>query len=199
MMVTDILLASNNDHKRTELARLLPGVSLLTPADLGIDFDFEENGASFLENARGKALALYEKARRPVIADDSGLCVAALGGEPGIYSSRYGSGPDGTPLSTPARNALLLDRMRGVADRAAFFVCCCVCILGEARYVIAQETVHGSITDAPRGVNGFGYDPLFLPRGGRRTIAELPDTEKDAISHRGRAARRILAALHAED
>ena len=198
-MATEILFASNNDHKRREFLRLFPGVSLLTPRDIGVGFDFEENGETFLANAQGKAMALFQAARRPVIADDSGLCVRSLGGKPGILSSRFGAGPDGAPLDAPRRNAYLLNLMKGISDREAYFVCCIVLILGEARWLAAQETVHGSIAHEPRGENGFGYDPLFVLPDRGKTIAELPNHEKDAISHRGRAARRVMAALRSED
>jgi XTP/dITP diphosphohydrolase len=198
MMVNQILLASNNTHKHMEFIRLFHGTAILTPREIGMDFDYEEDGDTFLSNALGKAMALFLVARVPVIADDSGLCVAALGGEPGIRSARYGSGPDGVALDAPRRNAYLLDRMKGIKDRGAFFVCCLVLVLEESRYFIAQETVHGIVTDGPRGEKGFGYDPLFLLPERGKTIAELPDAEKDLVSHRGRAARRIQAILGAD-
>jgi XTP/dITP diphosphohydrolase len=194
-MEHEFLLASNNEHKRQEFVRLLPGARILTPAEVGIQFDFDEDGETFLANAFGKAMGLFHAAQRPVIADDSGLCVRALGGEPGIFSARYGSGAGGALLAAPQRNAYLLDRMEGLTDRAAWFVCCLVLVLDESRFVVAQETVHGAIAEAPRGENGFGYDPLFLVPGTEKTMAELADEEKDAVSHRGRAARRILAAM----
>ena len=190
----DILLASNNRHKHEEFTRLFPGYKILTPRDAGIGFEYEEGDSSFLENAMGKARALYALCHAPVLADDSGLCVPALGGEPGVHSSRFGSS-GGRILEAAERNAYLLSRMRGMRERAAFFVCCLVLVLDTDRYLVAQETVHGAITEEPRGIQGFGYDPLFgLPPSGR-TIAELSDREKDMISHRGRACRRIHAAL----
>ena len=191
----ELLLASNNAHKHDEFARLFPGFRILLPRDLGLSFEFEENGLSFLDNALGKALSLHRTAGRPVIADDSGLCVNALGGEPGILSSRYGSTPPGRILEATARNRYLLWRMQGMRDRSAFFVCCLVLVIEPTRFFIAQETVHGLITEAPRGGNGFGYDPLFLIPDRGMTIAELADEEKDLVSHRGRAARRLLAIL----
>lgn len=191
----ELLLASNNTHKHDEFARLFPGFTILLPKDLGIPFAFEEDGQSFLENALGKALALHRSAGRPVFADDSGLCVAALGGEPGIFSSRYGSTPEGGILEAPERNRYLLWRMQGVTDRKAFFVCCLVLVIEPTRFFVVQETVHGAITDAPRGANGFGYDPLFLLPERAKTIAELADPDKDLVSHRGRAARRMLDIL----
>jgi XTP/dITP diphosphohydrolase len=198
MMVKEILLATNNEHKRQEFLRLFPGMSLLMPREVGLVFDFEENGDTFLANAQGKALALYAAARRPVMADDSGLCVTALRGAPGIYSARYGAGHGAAPLAAPERNAYLLEQMRGMQDRAAYFVCCLSVVLGEDRFMVAQETVHGTIVDAPRGVNGFGYDPLFFLPAQGVTMAELPEADKDSVSHRGRAARRVLAFLQSD-
>jgi XTP/dITP diphosphohydrolase len=192
--MTELLLASNNDHKHAEFVRLLPGVRIVRPREIGVDFDFREDGAGFLDNALGKARALHALAGRPALGDDSGLCVAALGGGPGVRSSRFGS--DGTrKLEAPERNALLLSRLAGAADRRAFFVCCLVLVLDAERFVAVQETVHGEIADAPRGANGFGYDPLFLLPDRGLTIAELPDAEKDLVSHRGRAARRLRAMM----
>ncbi len=161
-MMTELLLASNNEHKRLEFDRLLPGVTIRTPRDIGVPFDFEENGETFLANAHGKAMALFRRAKMPVVADDSGLCVPALGGQPGIFSNRYGVPLGAPPLDAAARNAYLLRQMAGMRERAAYFVCCLVLALGEDRFLVAQETVDGVIADAPRGHNGFGYDPLFL-------------------------------------
>jgi XTP/dITP diphosphohydrolase len=194
-MMTELLLASNNEHKSREFARLFRGVTIVTPRDVGIEFDFPEDGQTFLANAHGKAEALYRLARRPVIADDSGLCVASLGGEPGIFSSRYGSAPGGAPLEAPRRNQYLLERMSGISERGAYFVCCLVLVLSDASFVAVQETVSGVIAQEPRGMNGFGYDPLFfLPERGK-TMAEIPDADKDRISHRGKAARHMLSLI----
>ncbi len=195
MMGIELVLASNNEHKHAEFCRLFPNARVLLPRDIGISFDHEETGETFFDNARGKALALFRKAGRPVIADDSGLCVHALGGAPGIMSNRYGAGPDGKLLETPKRNAYLLEKLKGEKDRRAFFICCLVLVQDGERFVAVQETVHGVITEEPRGKNGFGYDPLFfLPESGM-TMAELPDAQKDEVSHRGRAARRIGGCL----
>jgi XTP/dITP diphosphohydrolase len=198
MMVDELILASNNEHKRREIARLFPGIRVVLAREAGMELDFEENGSTFLENALGKALVLFRHAGRPVIADDSGLCVDALGGAPGLMSNRFGAAAGGQPLDTPRRNALLLERMEGVRARGAHFVCCLVLVLGEDRFIAAQETVHGEIAPGPRGTNGFGYDPLFALPGRGLTLAEIPDAEKDEISHRGRAARRVLSALRAD-
>jgi XTP/dITP diphosphohydrolase len=198
MMMTELLLASNNEHKSREFARLFRGVAIRMPRDIGIDFDFPEEGATFLANAQGKAAALHRRARRPVIADDSGLCVASLGGEPGVYSARYGSAPGNAPLEAPRRNAYLLERMAGMKERSAFFVCCLVLLLSDDRFFAVQETVAGVIAAAPRGTNGFGYDPLFVLTESGKTMAELAEDDKDRLSHRGRAARGIRALLREE-
>ena len=165
MMEKELLLASNNEHKRQEFVRLFPGVGILTPGDIGLRFDFDEDGETFLANAFGKAEALFHLAGRPVIADDSGLCVQALGGEPGIFSSRYGAGTGGALLAAPQRNAYLLDRMEGLPDRAAWFVCCLVVMLEESRILVwfgggdvaaPAQNLHGQIglaTLVPVGAN----------------------------------------------
>jgi XTP/dITP diphosphohydrolase len=190
-----ILVATNNPHKLREFRRLFSGFRLSSPAQIGRTFSYEEGGGSYLENALGKALHLHDLADSPVLADDSGLEVPALGGEPGIYSSRYGS-PDGREkLSDSERNDYLLRRAHGLGDRRCFFVCCMVVVLGDKRFVTVQETFHGVLAGSPRGSGGFGYDPVvYLPELDK-TVAELDDEEKDAISHRGKAARRMASLL----
>jgi len=190
-----ILVATENTHKMEELSVIFDGHRLLTPKDKGIDYSFEETGTTFLANAKGKAMALFEQAGEPAIADDSGLVVPALGGEPGVYSARYGSPGGGVKLDTSARNQYLLNKMEGIEDRRAFFVCCMVLVLSPERFFIAQETLPGSITHAPRGTGGFGYDPLFYLPDYQKTVAELPETEKNKISHRGLAGIRLRAVL----
>jgi XTP/dITP diphosphohydrolase len=185
--------ATNNPHKMREFRRLFPDFRILSPEQIDWAFSFEETGTTYLENALGKALHLYHLVETPVLADDSGLEVVGLGGEPGIYSSRYGSA-DGK-LSDFERNAYLLNRAASLSDRACFFVCCMVAVLGEKRFFVVQETFHGVLAAEPSGSGGFGYDPVvYLPER-RKTVAELRDEEKDAISHRGKAARRLAALL----
>lgn len=186
-----IVLATANRHKAEEFRRIFPAQRIILPADLGIDFDHEETGDTYLENAVGKATALFRRVGRPVMADDSGLSVAALAGEPGVLSARYGSEPGGPKLADADRNRYLLARMKDATDRRAFFVCCLVLVAGDYRFFVAQETVEGVIAHEPAGRGGFGYDPLFyLPTHGM-TVAQLLDDEKDRISHRGRAAARL--------
>ena len=185
-----ILLATSNKHKLEEFAALFPGVSLAIPAELGIPFAPEETGSSFFENAFLKAEALFGASGQPVLADDSGLCVDALGGQPGVHSARFGS-EGGIALSDAERNALLLSRMKGEKNRTCRFVCCLVLYLGAGRFFAAQETLEGLLLDAPRGEAGFGYDPIvFLPDLGK-SVAELSAEEKNRVSHRGKSARAI--------
>jgi XTP/dITP diphosphohydrolase len=195
MMLKDLLLATNNDHKHREFLRLFPPVRVRVPREVGLEFEFEENGETFVDNALGKALALYQLAGVPVIADDSGLCVDALDGAPGVLSNRFGAGPDSRVLPTTERNQLLLDRMADATNRGARFVCCLALVLDRQRFFVVQETVEGTITHAPRGAHGFGYDPLFLLPALGLTMAEISDQQKDVLSHRGRAAQRIRALL----
>jgi len=193
----ELFVATANAHKLVELAPALPGQVLRTPAEAGHPgFEVEEDGEDFLANALKKARALYSLLGRPSIADDSGLVVRALGGEPGVRSARYGS-PDGgaTKLGAAERNAYLLERMRGRADRACAFVCCLVLVLSEDRLFVVQETCPGLLLEAPRGSGGFGYDPVvFLPELGK-TVAELSTEEKNRVSHRGRACARMAGLL----
>jgi XTP/dITP diphosphohydrolase len=194
-MGRQLVVATNNAHKVRELIRLFPDWRLRTPAELGVTFAFEERGSSYLENALGKARQLYSQVKRPVLADDSGLEVPALGGEPGIRSSRYGAQPAGPQLGDVDRYRLLLQKAEGLADRSCFFVCCIALVLDESRFFTAQEVCRGQLARGPSGSGGFGYDPVvFLPELGR-TMAELSDRQKDHVSHRGRAACRLRAML----
>jgi XTP/dITP diphosphohydrolase len=187
-----IWFATGNPHKQGELAAILEGHQIRTPEE-GC-FEPEETGASFLENALVKARALYRQGRSPVIADDSGLCVDALGGRPGIFSARYGSG-GGRTLDAGERNALLLGELEGHSRRSARFVCAMVLLLTEDRFFVAQETLEGEIVRESRGSGGFGYDPLLYLPGRGCTVAELPEGEKNRISHRGKAGRLIREIL----
>jgi XTP/dITP diphosphohydrolase len=196
----DVLLATNNPDKKSELEEILDPHSIIMPQDLEITFSFEETGDTYLDNALGKAKHLFEISRKvsnlPVLADDSGLSVKALDGAPGVYSSRYGSPEKGGELSSRERNRFLLNNMKGIEDRSAFFVCCLVLIYSEYRIFTVQETVEGEINHEPRGEGGFGYDPLFYMADEGKTTAELSPEKKHAVSHRGRAGRVILTILN---
>lgn len=191
-----LFIATNNAHKVKELSELFPGTLLRTPADAGIEFDHDETEDTFLGNSLGKARALFGLVKAPVLADDSGLCVDALGGAPGVRSARYGSPDDGrTVLSAREKNELLLRQMTGRRDRTCRFVCAMTLMLSEHRFVSVQETCEGRLLESPRGMEGFGYDPVFFLPGEGLSMAELTLERKNALSHRGRAAARILAVL----
>ncbi|MCD6397756.1 MAG: RdgB/HAM1 family non-canonical purine NTP pyrophosphatase [Spirochaetaceae bacterium] len=190
----EIIIATGNKHKLIELQDILRNHTLLLPEDIGIDFDFEETGDSFLTNSKGKAFDLFNRINRPVIADDSGLSVHALNGEPGIYSARYGS-TGGKELEAKSRNLYLLDKLEGKEDLSAEFICCMTLVMDTNRFFIVQESLKGEITRNSTGINGFGYDPVFyLPEYGK-TVAELTENEKNKISHRGKAGYRIARLL----
>ncbi len=189
-----IYFASGNAHKREELARILARHTVVIPADEGIAFDPEETENTFAGNALIKAKALYDLVKQPVIADDSGICVDALGGAPGVVSARYGS-ENGQKLDAAERNALLLSNMEGKTDRNCRFVCSMVLYLAPDRFTLVQETLEGVLVTESRGSRGFGYDPLvFLPEYAR-TVAELDPAEKDSCSHRGKAGAVIAKLL----
>ena len=191
------VLATFNRHKAAELLALLalPGVTLVSLADWPGAESPEETGVTLLENARIKAHAAVALTGLPAIADDTGLEVEALGGAPGVHAARY-SGPGATYASNVAK---LLRELHGVPAerRTARFKTVCVALWPDGRELQAEGTLEGTITEAPRGEQGFGYDPLFQPAGETRTYAELPEAEKNAISHRGRAARALGALLAA--
>jgi len=189
-----IWFATGNAHKRKELAAILAPHEVRIPADAGFAFDPEETGDTFLENSLIKARALYDLVKAPVVADDSGLCVDALGGRPGVLSARNRS-ERGAKLSDGDRNALLLRELGPAEPRSARFVCAMVLLLSHDRFFVAHETLEGEIIHGERGSGGFGYDPLlYLPEQGK-TVAELSAFEKNALSHRGKAGARIAALL----
>ena len=189
-----IWLASGNAHKKKEIAAIFPEHTIKIPKDAEIDFDPLETGSTFLENAMIKAKALFDIVKEPVIADDSGICVDALDGRPGIYSARYGS-EDGKKLDAAERNALLIAELGDHPNRKARFVCAMVLFLNPDRFFIVQETLEGEIIKTAKGSGGFGYDPiLYIPEKGM-TTAELPEDEKNRVSHRGKAGKIISEIL----
>jgi len=190
----DIILASNNKHKAEELKNIFIGHNIISPRELGIEFNFKENGKTYFENAFGKALALYKLAGKPVLSDDSGLSVIALNGEPGIYSARYGS-KENIVLCDKEKNDLILSKMKYKKDRRAYFVCCMVLVFNEYRFFSAEDYISGIIAEKPEGSNGFGYDPIFYISEKGKTSAQLSNAEKNAISHRGRASKHILTII----
>lgn len=195
-MTARLVLATSNQAKVLELCRILAadpalaGVQLVAGAQLGLP-DVEETGDTFAENALLKARAAVAACGLACIADDSGLEVKALGGEPGVRSARYA----GAHGDDQANMALVLQRLGGLPDRTARFVCVAALVAPDGREWTAHGTLAGTLAEAPRGSNGFGYDPIFQPSGERYTTAEMTAEAKDAISHRGKAFRAIAAAV----
>ena len=196
MTVTRLLVATNNDHKIHEFMRLFEGtpIELTTPRVLGLELDVVEDGATFAENAAIKARAFAAASGMPALADDSGIEVDALGGRPGVHSARYG----GPGLTDKDRVALLLREMDGVPDERRICRYRVVLVLAQpdgGPELTAEGATEGLVAHAAAGQNGFGYDPIFLVPEQGRTMAQLAPADKDAISHRGRAARAFLERL----
>ena len=201
-----LYLASGNKHKQKEMQELLPDYEIRIPADDALAFDPDETGSSFAENSLIKARALWDMVHEPVIADDSGLCVDALKGAPGIYTSRYAGPdyvqgrPDGKKIPQDEQNRLLIEHLNksGSQNRACHYTCAMVLLLSPDRYFVAQETFEGQLIQSifqAAGSGGFGYDPIvYLPQY-QKTVAEISAEEKNAISHRGKAVRAIAALL----
>ena len=187
------VLATHNPGKLREMGEILKdlGIEVVSPKDLGITVDVEETGTTFAENAMLKAKAVCQAAGLPAIADDSGLCVDALNGAPGVYSARYG----GEGLDDRGRCMLLLNSMRGATTRAAHFSCAVACVFPNGDTLTAEGRCDGSIAYAPLGDGGFGYDPVFLLPGTGKTFGQLSQEEKSAVSHRGKALKEFAGKL----
>ena len=188
-----MVLASKNPKKLEEMAVILSqlGIEVVLESDVGVDVDVEETGTTFEENAALKAFAVMEAAGLPAIADDSGLCVDALGGGPGVYSARYG----GEGLTDADRYRLVLEGLQGQLDRGAKFVSAICCAFPGGDRVEARGECPGVIGYAPQGENGFGYDPIFFLPEKKKTFAQLTGEEKNAISHRGKALEKFKEEL----
>lgn len=184
-----LVAATSNPHKLVEIREILSGHEIVSARDAGFTDDVEETGTTFLENARIKAQAVAKATGMPAIADDSGLCVRALGGAPGVFSARYSGGGD------RENRALLLKNLEGAADRSARFVCAIALVFPDGRELTAEGESHGVILGEERGENGFGYDPLFYSLDLKKSFAEATDAEKNRVSHRGRALRKLEALL----
>jgi XTP/dITP diphosphohydrolase len=193
--VKKLLVATHNRGKLTEYQEIFSdfGIELVTLDDVGIAEDVEETGTTFQENARLKAGYYASKSGLVTIADDSGLEVDALGGEPGVYSKRYA----GEGKTDAQRNEYLLAKLREVPpeQRTARFRCVIAVAEPNGRVQFADGKVEGEIAFAPRGTNGFGYDPIFIVGGGQRHLAEFSSKEKNRISHRGDAAKKARPIL----
>ena len=188
-----LVLASKNKKKLVEMNDILShlGIQVCSEAQAGVDVEVEETGTTFEENSRLKAEAVMKESGMPAIADDSGLCVDALGGAPGVYSARYG----GEGLDDVGRYRLLLENMKGQMPRTAKFVSVITCCFPNGDVISARGECPGTIAFAPMGEGGFGYDPVFFIPGLKKTFAQLTPEEKNAISHRGKALELFKAKL----
>ena len=190
----EFVIASNNKKKLIEIRRILSplGITAVTAAEKGIDLgDVEENGSTFADNAYIKARSAFDMCSLPVVADDSGLCVDALDGRPGVYSARY----QGHDSSYEVKIAALLNELSDVPDerRTAHFSCAVCCILKSGEVIAVEGRCDGEIAREPSGDGGFGYDPVFTVGG--RSFASLTDEDKDRLSHRGNALRELFEEL----
>ena len=186
-----LILASDNAHKFREFSEILSGTDteVILRSAAGCCIDIEETGTTFAENAYIKAKSVTDFTGLAAVADDSGICVDHLNGGPGIYSARYGAG---TAHNDHERMMYLLDQMRTADLRSARYVCSICCTFPNGDIIRAEDTWEGSILYSPVGEGGFGYDPIFLPEGYDRSMAQLTPEEKNAISHRGKALRKFI-------
>ena len=191
-----LIIASNNAHKLTEIKQILGSEfdEILSLREAGIEHETVEDGATFMENAEKKAREIAEISGCCALADDSGLCVDALDGAPGIYSARF----SGTHGDDAANNRLLLEKLAGRSDRGAHYTCAMCLARPDGSRVEVEGYLFGEIAQAPSGNNGFGYDPLFYIPSEGCTAAQLSAEQKNAISHRGKALQALLKKLRAE-
>lgn len=191
-----LIIASNNAHKIYEIKKILSGKfdEILSLREAGITHETVEDGSTFMENSLKKAREISEISGCASLADDSGICAHALDGAPGIYSARFAGEYKGQ-ASDDANNALLLEKLSDKSDKTAHYTCAMALVYPDGSEVTAEGYMYGTITDNPRGTRGFGYDPLFIPTGEVRTVAEMSDEEKNLISHRANALKLLLAKL----
>lgn len=191
-----IIVATKNKNKLREFGEILKGFEIISQEEAGVDIDVEETGTTFEENSYLKAKAIYDITGITTIADDSGLCVDALNGEPGVYSARYGGGG----YDDKGRVQLLLKNMKDVPDneRTARFVCV-ITLVGDEGIITARGECEGRIDYEPKGENGFGYDPVFFVEQYGKTMAEATPDEKNAISHRGKALKIFAEKLNKKE
>lgn len=185
-----LILASNNPGKIAEIRSLLPGLEVQSLRDVGFTDTIPEPFATFHENAKTKAVTVHERFGNWVLADDSGICVTAMNGVPGVYSARFA----GEQATDAENNALMLNQMMGIEDRSAWYYAV-LCLIGPDGAVhFFDGTCDGSIAHELRGEGGFGYDPLFIPLGHDQTFGELPHEFKAGISHRAKALEAMVAS-----
>ncbi len=191
-----ILLATNNKHKIKEITQIFQGTchTIVTPGELGLVVDVNEDGKTFAENSLKKAQAFCNASGLAAIADDSGLVVKSLGGAPGVHSARYG----GEGLNDAGRTQLLLKNMAACFDRRAAFECAISMVFPDGRVITSHGSCEGNIAIQASTNNGFGYDPVFVPTGYNKTFAELSSDIKNSISHRGKALALLQKKLEEE-
>ncbi len=188
-----LIIASNNKHKIYEIKKILGDrfSEILSLSEAGIDHETVEDGTTFDQNATKKAREIAEISGCPSLADDSGICAHALDGAPGVYSARF-SGGHGNDNDN---NDLLIEMLKDKTDKTAHYTCAMVIAYPDGKEIHAEGHLYGEIIDTPRGDRGFGYDPIFVPEGEKRTVAEMTDEEKNAISHRARALNALLEKI----
>lgn len=191
-----LIIASNNAHKIYEIKKILSGKfdEIVSLREAGISHETVEDGKTFIENALKKAREIAEISGCPALADDSGITAHALGDEPGIYSARYAS-LDGDNADDEENNALLLKNLADKADKSAHYTAAIALVYPDGSSVTAEGYMYGTLISEGRGERGFGYDPIFVPDGETRTVAEMSDEEKNAISHRANALSELLKKL----
>lgn len=189
-----VILASNNKNKLREFKEILEddGFEIISQSEAGLALDVDETGETFAENAFLKAEAACKMSGKVAISDDSGLAVDALNGEPGVHSARYGGGN----LTDEEKCDLVIEKLRNSENRRAKFISSIACVFPNGDVVRAEGECQGVIADAPKGSNGFGYDPIFYVEEYGQTMAELTADEKNAVSHRGKALANFKAELN---
>ena len=194
--IMKLIIASNNAHKIREIKKILSGKfdEILSLREAGVFHETVEDGTTFIENALKKAREISEITGAAALADDSGICAHALDGAPGIYSARYASSSC-CNASDEENNALLLANLRGKEDWSAHYTSAIALVYPDGREVIAEGYMYGRLIDTPRGERGFGYDPIFVMDGETRTVAEMSDEEKNAVSHRAKALELLLSKI----
>ena len=193
MQLEKLVVATGNAHKLKEISQIFAGVEVLSQKQCGFDEDVEETGVTFTENALIKARAAAKALGVPTLADDSGLCVQALDGAPGVYSARY-AGKHG---DDKGNRVLLLKNMQGVEDRTAWFECALALVFPDGKEITVSGRTYGEIMREEKGENGFGYDCLFYSVDVKKSFGEATAEEKNAVSHRGRALQALKEKLEA--
>ena len=189
----ELIIASNNKHKIFEIKKILGDrfETIMSLSEANINHETVEDGTTFMENALKKAREIAVISGKAALADDSGICAHALDGAPGIYSARYSGGHG----NDEDNNALLIQNLSDKADKGAHYTAAIALVFPDGREVTAQGHMYGKIIDTPMGERGFGYDPIFVPDGETRTVAQMSDVEKNAISHRAKALENLIIQL----